>query len=79
MSDCIRNRGTPLRWIAVGALLAGSLGFPPHAAALQQRPGAARDTVRGRVTDAQTGQPVPGVVVQVVGTNASTLTDGAGR
>ncbi len=79
MSDSSRNRGTPLRWLALAAVLAGLLGFSPHGEALQQRPGAAGDTVRGRVTDGQTGQPVPGVVVQVVGSRASALTDGEGR
>ncbi len=79
MSDSVRRRRTPLLWITVAALLGGILGFPPQAQALQQRQGAARDTVVGRVTDAQTGQPVPGVVVQAAGTRATTLTDGEGR
>ncbi len=78
MSDLIRKWAPPLRWVAVAALLAGTVGYPSYAQA-QQRPGTYRDTVRGRVTDGQSGQPVAGVVVQVMGTRRSTLTNEAGQ
>ncbi len=75
MSKFTRKRRTPL-WIAVAVLLVGVLGSPPQAQA-QQR-GEFRDTVRGRVTDGQTGEAVAGVVVQVMGTRKSTITNQAG-
>ncbi len=79
MSDSIRTPGTPLLWMAIAALLVGFLGLPPRLQALQQPQAAAPDTIRGTVTDAQTGQPVAGVVVQAVGARGSALTDSAGQ
>ncbi|MNK06752.1 TonB-dependent Receptor Plug Domain protein [compost metagenome] len=38
----------------------------------------ARITVSGKVLDGETNQPVPGVTVQLVGTNRATITDGSG-
>ena len=74
MSYFIRKRRTVLGWTAAAIL--ALLAVAPQAQA-QQRPGL--DTIRGRVTDAQTGQPVVGVVVQVTSTRASTLTNAEGR
>ncbi len=76
MSNSIWKRRTPLLCLAVSALFAGILGSPPQVQA-QQRP-VFRDTVRGRVTDGQTGDPVAGVVVQVMGSRTSTITNQSG-
>jgi TonB-linked SusC/RagA family outer membrane protein len=78
MSKSIRKWRTGLVGVAALAMSAGLLGFPLQAQAQQRPAGAFRDTVRGRVTDAQTGEPVPGVVVQVMGTRRGTLTNQAG-
>jgi TonB-linked SusC/RagA family outer membrane protein len=73
------NQGTPLLRIAVSALLAGMLAHPIQAESVPQVAGAVQDTVRGTVTDALTGQPVPTVTVQVAGSSLATITDVAGR
>lgn len=57
--------------IAALALLAGMPAYPTQASA--------QGTVTGTVTDAQTGQPVPAVTVQVARTAVVTLTDARGR
>jgi TonB-linked SusC/RagA family outer membrane protein len=73
MSKFHPNRGTSFLWIAVSALLAGILALPANLEARQQ------NTVTGVVTDAQTGQPVAGAAVRVVGTGATAVTNAAGR
>lgn len=61
----------PLFWIAVFTLLAGPAH--PTSASAQQT------SVTGTVSNVQTGQPLSGVTVRVVGGTASVITDAAGR
>jgi TonB-dependent starch-binding outer membrane protein SusC len=69
------NRCTSLLWLAVSALLVGTLAYPATADA-QVAP---QSTVTGTVTDALTGFPLAGVTVQVAATGAGTITSAAGR
>jgi TonB-linked SusC/RagA family outer membrane protein len=73
------SRGTSLLRIAVATVLAGMLAAPAGAEMLRQRPGLVQDTIRGTVTDAQTGQPISGVTVQEGRTGAGALTNADGR
>lgn len=77
--DFQSGRSRVLRWIALFGLAVGVLWGPARAEARQEGQGAARGTVTGVVTDAQTGQPIVGVMVTVVGTRTGALTDEAGR
>ena len=64
------------RWLAALFLAMGLLiawGAPPSLHAQQQA-----GTVRGTITNAQTGQPIDGVQISVVGTQRGTLTDARG-
>ena len=68
------RRGTSLLQISVAILLAGITAYPAAAEAVQQQ-----DTVRGTVTDAQSGQPVSAADVRLAGTAIRAVTNAAGR
>lgn len=56
----------------------GTLRFSPALYPTGTSPGGSQVTVKGRVTDAETGQALSGASVQIVGTAFSGMTDGAG-
>ncbi|AHG89756.1 TonB-dependent outer membrane protein, SusC/RagA [Gemmatirosa kalamazoonensis] len=58
--------------VCVGALAAGPLAGSLHAQVQQ-------GTIAGRVTDAASGQPIASAQLQVVGTNAGTMTNADGQ
>ena len=69
MTRSLFSRRTSLLWIALSALLAAALLPVAQAEAFQQ------STVTGTVADANTGQPLEGVAVGVVGTGAASEVD----
>jgi TonB-linked SusC/RagA family outer membrane protein len=68
------SRGTSLLQFSLALVLSGIIAYPTAAEAVQQV-----DTVRGTVTDAQSGQPVTEADVRLAGTDVRTLTNAAGR
>jgi TonB-linked SusC/RagA family outer membrane protein len=77
MNSSRPSRGIRVFGLATFALLAGAVACPGSAEALQQ--GAGTVQITGTVTDAQTGQPVPGVTVRVVGSGDGAITNAEGR
>jgi TonB-dependent starch-binding outer membrane protein SusC len=71
--------GTLFVCLGVAALLATTLAQPVHATSPFQSPAMTQDTVRGTVSDSITGDPIPGVTVQLVGTDIGTVTGADGR
>ncbi|HUG40561.1 MAG TPA: SusC/RagA family TonB-linked outer membrane protein, partial [Longimicrobiales bacterium] len=63
-------------YVAAAALTLALIAQPVQAAALPQ---AVQDSIRGTVTDATTGQPIAGVLIQVAGTNLGAITDSRGE
>jgi TonB-linked SusC/RagA family outer membrane protein len=77
MNSSRPSRGIRVVGLATFVLLAGTVAHPEKAEALQQ--GAGTVQITGTVTDGQTGQPVPGVTVRVIGSGDGAITNAEGR
>ena len=70
------HHGAALRWLRAVALFLVAAGLPLHA--LAQTP-AKTGVLKGIVMDKETGETLPGVAVNVVGTYFAAVTDGKGQ